>query len=269
MKKISTLLAVVFLSAPLLLTNCGSDDEVDPGVAPEIPPLSTFVMDFGIASANDGGRIETKNNWGFSVLNVAFWNSAITLTFAIPVASFAESFNHSPTFDSDLPGWVWEYDHTFLGAVYNARLEAELTSEAVEWNMFITNEGVFEDFNWYSGTSSLDGLSGQWVLNREPENPQPFIQVDWNRSLSGDVADIRYLNITPNNDNNGSFIFFQRNDDGDFDRLYDIFSSLNDNTTEIEWNSSDKSGRVKDELHFEDSDYHCWDESLDDIDCPI
>lgn len=265
MKKIAALIFILCLSGPILLTNCSSDEEIDPGVAPEIPPVSTMVMDFGIMNA-DGGRLATKNNWGFSVLNVTFWNAAITLTFAVPVLSFAESFNHTPTFDPDIPGWVWEYD---FGANYHARLEAVVTTEAVEWSMFITQDGAFTDFNWYTGTSALNGLSGQWILNIDPNEPQPFIQVDWNRSLTGDVADIKYLNVTPNSDDNGSFIQFEVGDFGDFNRFYDIYSNPHDNTTEIEWHSTNINGRVKDIRHFGDAEYHCWDEMLDDIDCPI
>jgi hypothetical protein len=134
--------------------------------------------------------------------------------------------------------------------------------------MLITNENIFTDFLWYAGTSDLDGLSGQWVLNRDPTDPAPFIQIDWNRSLNGDVAAIRYLNVTPDSDSNGSFIFFQADNSNDFNRTYDIFSNTLNNTTEIEWDSENKDGRVKDPNYFEDSEYRCWNEALEDIDCP-
>ncbi|MEP5613943.1 MAG: hypothetical protein ABJP45_16950 [Cyclobacteriaceae bacterium] len=269
MKNLATIILGLFLVSPLLLTNCSSDSDVDPGVAPEIPPLSTLVMDFDFTVEDEGGRTATKANWGFSVFNVAFWNGAITLTFAIPVASFAESFNHTPTFDTDIQGWVWEYDHTVFGAEYQARLVGKLTTDAVEWDMFITSPGLFTDFNWYSGTSALDGLSGQWILNQDPTMVKPFIQVDWNRSLSGELADIKYENIAAENIGNGSSIFFQVDNVGDYDRLYEIFSSTKSNTTEIEWSSTNKNGRIKDFLLFDDEEYHCWDENQDDIDCPI
>jgi len=36
----------------------------------------------------------------------------------------------------------------------------------------------------------------------------------------------------------------------------------------VEWNRTNRSGRVKDALHFEDEEWHCWNENRDNIDCP-
>ena len=37
---------------------------------------------------------------------------------------------------------------------------------------------------------------------------------------------------------------------------------------DIKWNYEQHFGRVKDPIHFEDENWHCWDEKLDDINCP-
>jgi len=37
---------------------------------------------------------------------------------------------------------------------------------------------------------------------------------------------------------------------------------------DIKWNFEQYFGRVKDSIYFEDALWHCWDERLDDIDCP-
>ncbi|MEQ9405849.1 MAG: hypothetical protein RIM99_19815 [Cyclobacteriaceae bacterium] len=268
MKTPAALLRGVIFSSIILLYACSeSDPEIDPGVAPDIPPVSTFVMDFNITEA-DGGRAMTKNNWTYSALNVGFWNIAITTTFAIPVASFAESFNHEPVFDASIPGWVWEYDYAALGAKYTAKLQATVNSTEVAWDMFITRENGFEDFNWYSGVSKLDGLSGSWVLNHDPNDPSPFIEIKWARSETDELASIGYTNVVSGADTNGDFIFFERDESDDFNRQYDIYDKSEANTTEIRWNSVSKDGKVRDFLYFQDNSFHCWDSMLDDIDCP-
>lgn len=267
-KKVASLALIIVLMLPILFINCSTDPDGDGQIAPEIPPITTFLMNFDIIDANDGGRVEAMNNWAYSVLNVGFWNAAITVTFAVPLVSFAEAFNHDPSFDESLPGWIWEYDYSLGGINYTARLEATVTLEDVEWRMFITQENVFTDYLWYSGSSNLDGLEGQWVLNRDPTDPVPFIQIDWNRALEGDVAAIRYLNVVPDSDDNGSYIFFQVDNNSDLNRSYDIFSNPMNHTIEIDWDSENKDGRVKSPNHFQDSEFHCWDETLEDVDCP-
>lgn len=264
MKKILSLILV----SSFFFTCSDDADVVDPGIAPEIPPVTTFLMDFDVLNASPDGRTLPSANWGRSAATILIWNVIITGTLAVPVASFAESFKHTPTFDTSLPGWVWEYDYDIGSASYHAKLQAQATLNSVDWNMFITRDGVYEDFNWYSGSSALNGLSGTWNLNANPNDPTEFLLIEWNRSLSGETADIKYTVITPGANTNGSFIFFEKNDAAEFDRQYDIFAKPENNTTEIEWDSVNKDGRIKDPIHYNDSEYHCWDETLEDIDCP-
>lgn len=267
MKKVAKLFLGIFVSSTLLFTSCDESTPVaDPGEAPQIPPVSSFLMNFDFVNANSG-RVATSNNWTYAALNVGFWNLALTTTFAVPVASFAEAFNHEPTFDASLPGWVWQYDYAHDGGQYLARLEAQVTSTTVEWDMFISRTDGFEDFNWYSGASLLDGSSGSWILNKEVNDPRPFIEVKWVKNTDDIVSNIGYTNIEEGSDENGNFIFYQVTNEADLDRSYDLYDKSDDNLIEIEWNSSDKSGRVRDLVYFQETDYQCWDSSLDDASC--
>ena len=49
--------------------------------------------------------------------------------------------------------------------------------------------------------------------------------------------------------------------------MYDIYNSEIDNLIEIKWNNPDRDGRVKDAEHYQDNEWHCWDNYLQDIDC--
>ena len=41
-----------------------------------------------------------------------------------------------------------------------------------------------------------------------------------------------------------------------------------DDITYIEWNTTSAAGRVMDEVHYLDTDWHCWDAVLADVGCP-
>lgn len=53
----------------------------------------------------------------------------------------------------------------------------------------------------------------------------------------------------------------------EFNRFYDIFNIENDNLLEINWNETDKNGRVKDPIKYGDDEWHCWDQDLQDSEC--
>lgn len=242
--------------------------------APKIPPSSTFVIDFSDFEQNDGGDqvVRTRGvlpfeNWGYAAGSVLFWNTVVTVTLAVPVAAFVESFNHEPTLNSQ-GIWSWEYDVTVNGMNYSAELQGQINGANVNWNMFISKEGDFTDFNWFSGTSNILGSEGSWSLNNDPDDPTPFIDIVYNVNEAAGTGDIRYTNVIPGNADNGGYIFFGLSDDEPFDAAYEIFLPSQNQTTEIEWSRDNKNGRVKNAAHFGDNEYHCWDENLSDIECP-
>ena len=259
----------------LVLVSISSCDTGEPPTpdsdVPELPanPESTFVMDFSIVDANSGGRTTAKANWGRSAIIVGVWSLLATTVTAVPVASFREAFNHTPTFDANLPGWIWQYDVQFGQLNYNARLESEVTNTGVNWNMFVTLDGEFEDFNWYSGTTNLTATSGHWILNASPNDAQqgPVLRIDWNRNEDRSPKDIKYTNVRSGDDNENGSIFFEITDGTTYNRYYELLQVQENNTISIEWHSENKNGRVKDPLHYEDEEYRCRDENLDDVDC--
>ena len=81
-------------------------------------------------------------------------------------------------------------------------------------------------------------------------------------------GDIKYTNIEPGGAENGGYIFYGKTTDTTYDAYYHIYNKGQDNLTEIEWNLTSKAGRIKDEKHYSDTDWHYWDENLDDIPAP-
>ena len=134
--------------------------------------------------------------------------------------------------------------------------------------MYISKEGGYTDFLWFSGVSNLPLTEGTWTLNHDPNDPTPYIGVEWHRDLSVGTADIKYTNIVPGGSENGGYISYGITTETPYDAFYDIYNKGQDNHTDIEWNTTTLEGHVKDLRVFLDNDWHCWNSDLEDIICP-
>jgi hypothetical protein len=274
----------------LLLTGC-TTVKPDYSKPPQIPPESAFVMDFSnftnqqAALSPEGqtaslvtftpfsssrsyinNALGDRGNWLFAALNVGFWNIMGVLGLAVPVASFVESFKHTPVQQSD-GSWVWTYNVPVGGTTYNAALHGKYVNQGVRWEMYVTKQGEYSDFLWYYGESDLPVTSGFWVLKDKPFVPTDLLRIDWHRNLENNTGDIKYTNIIPGGAENGGFISFTVSESIEFDRAYQIFNKGKNETTYIEWNHVTLEGRVKDSIHFGNNDWHCWDSQLINTDC--
>lgn len=273
--KKSGLYSVIILTlTAVLFSNCKKDNEP----APQIPPIETFVIDF--SDFDDGSKsvlfnsvdlrgvdTVTYDNWGFAGANVVIWNTILTIGLAVPVASFVESFNHEGVYQPDDNSWIWTYDVLVGLTKYTAELHAEIINDYVHWKMYISQQGGYSDFLWYTGESKSDRTEGTWTLYNTPNDPAPLLGIDWHRSSDNTTGDIRYTNIVPYGAENGGYISHAITTETPFDANYDIYNKGQDNLTEIEWNRAVKDGRITDMNHFGDEEWHCWDNLLQDIDC--
>ena len=282
------------VSITLLCAGCvGSSINSKTVQPPEIPPQSTFVMDFNDfiqakSSYNPtqtpaillatffpdrGSVIKAPNalgdrtNWLFAVLNVGFWNLAGFVGLTIPVAAFTESLKQTPVKQTD-GSWIWTYSITVQGITYTAKLNGKYIDSGVRWDMYITKENEYTDFLWYYGESNSGSTQGYWVLKDKPSNPNDLLRIDWHRNPADETGDIRYTNIVPGGTENGGYISFAVTKGQDTDRSYTIYNKGKNEITDIEWSSVTKAGRVKDSLHFGDSNWHYWDSALNNTVSP-
>ncbi|MFC2087713.1 hypothetical protein ACFLSA_06100 [Bacteroidota bacterium] len=268
-KSISLLLLVIVFTA-YIFSGCettNGDDEI----APELPPKSTFIMDFSDFQNSSTKSLLLDNesltrfNHGFAALNVFFWNTFITIGMAIPVASFIESFKHEAVLEGT-KWWKWSYNFKAAGALHKAELHAKL-ADSVRWEMYITKENYYTDFLWYYGEMNLEGTEGYWIMSKNPDSAISVLRIDWSREIKDSIANIRYLNIEPDGPENGGYISFELTEANPYDARYTIFNKGKNNLVEIEWNRDTKEGRMKDSLLFKDMEWHCWNENLDDVVC--
>jgi len=252
------------------LTSCDTSTENDDD-PPEIPPESTLIMDYSdfsgpaqLSKSSNSSETLTRDNWNWAALNVAVWNTVLKVTLIIPVAAFRHALNQVPE-QQENGSWNWEYDFMVFNVTHHALLNGEIVGDEVVWKMYITKDTYYTDYLWYSGTSKINGSEGTWLLNLNPSDPVPFLDILWHRNVADGTADIKYTNVIPGGQENGGFIFYGITNSMEYDRFYDIYNKGADNHTDIEWNYAMKHGQVKDPNHFQDSTWHQWDTNLDDI----
>lgn len=273
-----TVLFVVILTV-LSVDSCKKVDTVQ---TLDIPPVETMVIDFGkLVDTNKsapiaGNSLATNTNWLVAASTVGVWNIIIGATFAVPVAAFKASFNHASNKINDNT-WEWNYSVDGFASKYSARLVGILQTSQVKWEMYITKTGVdpFDEFLWFEGTSALDGKSGHWYLYHSAEFPEKTVQIDWQKE-GAEVGNIKYtyireLNSERQPDNfNGSYLVYGLQD-ATYDAYVNVHAYNNQTSdfsdTSIEWSRSDFSGHVKAPSFFDDSEWHCWDSSGNDVVC--
>ena len=89
----------------------------------------------------------------------------------------------------------------------------------------------------------------------------------WEKDFVEGDASLEYTYVEPGQAETNSYIRWEYIPGADYDARYTI--SLSTGMINIEWDTATKAGRVKDPVYFEDSEWHCWNDLLQDIDCPM
>ncbi|MCJ7576652.1 MAG: hypothetical protein MUO80_08305 [Dehalococcoidia bacterium] len=266
--KTSLHLFLVLVIVALTVTGCGGASG-----APAIPPEETLVIPFEDFETSGLIALETGNqsNWNYAALAVGIWSTIIRVGLAVPVAAFRASFQQTPVQQPD-GSWIWSYSVNIGGSIYTAELHAqfatEVIAEGVRWSMNISKEGEYEDFLWYYGECDLPATEGFWILKKSWTNTTDLVRIDWSRNISAGTHAIRYTNIVPGGPENGGYIDTQYTKGIPYDHIWDLYNKGLDNHTYIEWSSITGEGRVQDLNHFDDGDWHCWNGTRVNVDCP-
>jgi hypothetical protein len=264
------IILILTISIAVVAVNCKKKKKEDT-TPPTLPPPSSMVMnydDFKKSAMKDADSV-TSVNHDWAAFNVGVWNLILTVGLAVPVASFYEAFNHQYVQEGDNL-WVWTYSFVVANVNHTARLTGQYVenNQKVQWDMYITKDGFYKDYHWYTGLSAISGLEGNWTLNESPTVPSPLLGIDWHRNTSTGASDIKYTNVKPGGPENGGYIYYAVTPGAELDAIYDIYNKGQDNLTNIQWNRASKNGRIKDPKHFLNSDWHCWDNTFADCVCP-
>jgi hypothetical protein len=257
----------LFLILTVILWSCDSDNENDQDPQPVMPPEYSMAPNFDDFQTEGNQRNQTIENWFYSAVNVSVYSALLTGGLAIPVTAFKATISQDPFFDTDAGVWTWESNFSANANDFSIRLTADVVGGNVDWKGYISsNSNNVEDFVWFEGQSNVNGNNGSWTLYESPQNPSAWISTEWSRNEERTVANADFT-IEKEGELLGSYINYSRDDNSDLNRSVEISNTQTNDLIEIYWNSELKFGRVKSENHFNDTDFHCWDEDLQDVAC--
>jgi hypothetical protein len=257
----------LFLSALVILASCNSDNENNQDPQPVMPPEYSMVPNFEDFQTDENQRNQTIENWFYAAVNVSVYSGILTTGLAIPVTAFKTTISQEPFYDTDAGVWTWQSDFSANSNDFSIRLTADVNDGNVIWKGTISSSANnVNDFVWFEGNSDVNGNSGSWTLFESPQNPAAWITTEWSRNEDRSEASATFT-VEKEGLLQGSYIIYTRDENSDLNRFVEISNTNTDDLIEIFWSSELKLGRVKSENYFNDSDFHCWDENLQDIDC--
>ncbi len=198
----------------------------------------------------------TYVNFLHSYLTVFFWNVATTVTFAPPIIAYAYSLQQTPEYLGDNT-WEWAYSVAVgQDSLMVTLTGARINNEEFSMEMIIASSQAPEaGVKWFDGVVRYDHTHADW--NFYKEGSVKALEAEWNKDFETEVADLTYTYTEAGNEQNGSYIMLAYDPAEVYDASYSI--SLAAGMTNIEWNTTTKEGRVKDEVKFGDTEWHCWD----------
>ncbi len=264
---------IIVLMASVVMNGCKKDeDESDP---PDLPPETALLMDFSTFNEYPGTKksVDTYQNFAQAYLTVLYWDVLAIFAVAVPSVAYAEAFNHDPVYKGD-NSWEWAYTITANQVEYSARLVSKrISNDEFTLKFYVTTSApiytqvgliTLEDFLWFDGTVMYDGTEAVWNLY-EVGTYVALLEIGWEKDWENDTWVMKYEIIKPGHEELGSYIEQGQIDNSDFNAYLTV--SYSSQLTNIEWETTNISGRIKAPHSFGDSDWHCWDESKLDVDC--
>jgi len=250
-KRLSQIVTIAILCSVVLLAGCEKQKD-DSG--PALPPLSAFAIDVDdFTAAGTKKSIDTMSNFHICVGAVSYWNLILSLSMAVPVAAYAEAFNHNAErVDNDT--WRWSYS---VNETYAARLTADVANDSIYLTMFITKSGAYEDLVWYTGKCDILRTGGEWMVYDIPNDSETsWLKIIWNADYETETFDIRYSIVKPG-DYLGSYIEYGITGNSDYNAYYNLYNSETNMIYEIDYNTETHVGTVTDGLN-----QLCWNENF-------
>lgn len=235
---------------------------------PKIPSDKITNFDFSFFEQNS---IE-GSNYDFTATKVLEWKDLLTDSLSLYRMFLYSTKSHEFQFQKDNT-WLIDYSFIFKDENYDAKLIGIIEQDTVFYKGFLSylkENDTNTDMLFLNGKVFDDYKTEEWKFNKPviidtiPTLVQ-FIEINLGRdSLS--MPFIKFTNKTAG-ENNLNYISANDIENSDFNKFTDIYHKGTDIHTIAEWSSSLKTGKVKNSLHYNDENWHCWDENLSDIFC--
>ncbi|NNE07220.1 MAG: hypothetical protein HKN20_01535, partial [Gemmatimonadetes bacterium] len=262
----------------LTLWGCGDDNNPsDPGdgggsseTAPDLPPTASFTFDASdVAFFEASSKTATNLHWFNAATRVAIVWGVASLSVAIPAALFAGVINADPQPARQSDGsWIWS--HTTSNGALQSQVIGDPGDGMVEWTFRTianpTSENA-ETRTWFVGTTSGGGSSATWTFFAADREGAPAVaQIDYDETETGKT--LSFTDLYEETEGGGTIddaLTFTV--DGDA-RSIEFVDGQSDDIWFIEWNESTQTGSIQ-VPEYNDGEKGCWDELLEDVDCPI
>lgn len=266
---------ILILSVMILNTSC---DKEEKGEQPELPPVESMVMDFSDFQDTPGDIVKgldakaasaTYVNFNYAYQTVSFWNAFTAISLIVPVSSYSYALQQEPVY---LGNNKWEWSYNFM--VEQEEFTATLTGERIDNEKFSMVMNIaFADLpllkaKYFDGICRYDHTAAEWNLYKlDNATSIKTLEIDWTKNYETGEASLKYTYVEPGQTETNSSINWVIDPDASYNAGYYI--DLSTGLVNIEWDTTSKAGHVSSPSYFEDSDWHCWNDLLQDITCPI
>jgi hypothetical protein len=258
----SRLLIVAAVVGVVSISGCdsgGSDVEEPVVVSP-----SAFTFDSSFPQSFQGGG----EHWQNGALRVAFVTLAVGVHLVIPAAATHAATQAEPFVEGGT--WIWENTVPIGGTPVTFRLEGTPDGTETDWRMFMSADeeidgALYDGFELYNATTTLDGRVGQWRLYYLIEDVRTHVLTADFDIDSDAVHDVQYTvpESNPNPDARGSTVLYARNGDA---RTFDWHQEPEDYDHLVEWSISTHAGSIT-ATNYNGGVRACWDSDLQNTEC--
>lgn len=258
--KINKLIIIVFIF--FLFDACEPKEKIPP----VIPSVESLNFDFSYFEENN----TTGTYYSYAAEQISAWKALLTDSIDIQNSSLKETSYNDFIFQKD-ETWLMNFDFIVENIKFTANFFGIIEHDTTLFKTFLYSDAADTTLVFLDGKFYDDSKTGHWILNKPGFDEDTvfteikFMSVDW----YVDSLDQKEIKFTDNQIglSNLNYILYKDSTDGQFNAYVNIYVSGNDNYSIIEWNKSTKEGRVKDFLHFNDENWHCWDNNYLNIDC--
>ncbi len=256
MKKISILIVSLVLAFILSLSSCKKKVE-----QPVLPPSQTMELNDSDFQSNNL-KEATAVNWLSASITVGVWSTIVKVSFALPIIAYEHALDQTPQ-RVDNSTWLWQYDVPVAGVNHTVKLYGSVdpNEDMVSWEMYV------DDFNWFVGENNIATTEGYWIFY-SPDDKKEKLRVEWTYNYSDSTGTTKFIIIDQDADNYNSYLYYGNNLTGLYNCFFNIINTTDTTSVEIQWHNQTKIGRIKSVKYFGDEAWHCWDENLQDCQCP-
>lgn len=239
-KRIIQIAGIAMIGALLLNYGCKKDETA---AGPVLPPMETLAINTDDFPSTSKFAPDPNYNYNLAVLALTYWNGVLVSQLGVPIAVYAVALQQTPA-QLDEDTWKWTFSTDVGGETYVAELIADVGTDSINVDMYISMVGGFQSFLWYEGKFDVERTGGYWTVYLSPIDPVAWLKIDWNINWTSETFDTKYTIVLATHDYYESYIQYGITDDPTYDAFYDLYDSFEDVLYSIDYNTTTTAGRI-------------------------